>query len=444
MKYPRFSDDYIKKSTDILEYAIKNLGAYKTWQACDPGPGHSIDERYAAMPVITKKEIRENFPQGLVPPDRDVERGIQSGEINFVKTSGSSDAFRVTNIWNQIWWDASEVASWRLNKDASRLATGEHPEAILVNARNVGIVSDDIDLPLEKRRLSRFLYLNEKTDPTAWTSKLMDRMIEELGVFKPALLEANASFLARLCRYIARNNKKVYQPGLIVFTYEYPSRVHLQQINRVFKCPAISSYGSTETGYVLMQCEKGKWHQNTKSCRLDFQRLKPEHGGPLIGRMLVTTLDNPWYYMLRFDVGDFARLDAKQKCACGRDGGYIVSDIEGRWTNVTFNTDGRLVTLNQLDKAVSTLKDIDEYRLEQPAPGDYHLLLVSPRKDRDKLMIEAEKKLRQVYGEKAHTDVTFEEQLAPEDSGKYAMAKTLFDRNPIDEYIEIPPVKRLI
>lgn len=435
MNQPRFTREYLEKSRAILDYAIKNLGAYKPWKSFDPDSNHSIDERYAAMPVITKKEIRENFPQGFVPPEKDVEKGIETGEINFVKTSGSSDAFRVTNIWNQQWWDASEEASWELNSHAARLATGTHPEAILVNARNVGIISDEVDLPLEKRRLGRFLYLNEKTDPIAWTPRLMDRMIEELGVFKPELLEANPSFLAKLCRYITENKKKVYCPGLIVFTYEFPSRLHYRQVEKAFKCPAISSYGSTETGYVLMQCEKGKLHQNTKSCRLDFQPLKPEHGGPYIGRMLVTTFDNPWYYMLRFDVGDFAQLDKEQKCACGRNDGWIISEVEGRWTNTTLDTEGRLITLNQLDREVSTLKDIDEYRLEQPATGSYRLFLVSKRKDKGKLTKEAEAKLRKVYGKTAEITVIYEEQLAPEDSGKYALAKTLFPRENIETYL---------
>ena len=85
--------------------------------------------------------------------------------------------------------------------------------------------------------------------------------------------------------------------------------------------------------------------------------------------MLVTTFNNPWYYMLRFDVGDFARLDEEQKCPCGRDSGFIVSAIEGRFINVTLTCDGRLVTLRQLDEALSALDDLDEYRLEQPSPG---------------------------------------------------------------------------
>jgi hypothetical protein len=103
-----------------------------------------------------------------VPIGRNFKRGLDSGEIRLVETSGSSD-ISVTNIWNQEWWDASERASWELNSHATRLATGNHPEAILANPLNVGVVSNDVDLPMEKRLLARFLYLNEKADPTKLT-----------------------------------------------------------------------------------------------------------------------------------------------------------------------------------------------------------------------------------------------------------------------------------
>jgi phenylacetate-coenzyme A ligase PaaK-like adenylate-forming protein len=427
--FPKFSPEYQKGSLDILETSLKNLDAYRPWRAYDPGPSQSIDVRYAALPALTKNDIRRYFPKGFVPADKDVEAGLASGEIHFVSTSGTSDAFRVTNIWNQQWWDASERASWQYNSHTLKYATGNHPEAILANARNVGVISDDVDLPFEKRRLSHFLYLNEKTDPSQWSTKIMDRMIKELDIFKPAVLEANPSLLAKLCRYAAAAKKKVYQPGLITFTYEYPSKLHYIQIQRVFTSPLASSYGTTETGYVFMQCEAGKFHQNVDFCRVDFQPLTREHGGPNIGRMLVTNFNNPWYYILRFDVGDFARLDEEQKCSCGRDSGFIVADMEGRWTNVTLTCDGKLVTLRRLDEAVSELDNINEYRLEQPSPGVYTLYLASQRQDKENLSKEAKETLRGIYGEKAEISIVYKEFLSPEDSGKYALAKTLFPMN---------------
>src|SRR4030042_410649 len=135
MIYQRhFSEEYYRKSRELLEYSLKNLSAYRSWQAFDPGAEYSIDERYAAMPALTKADIREHFPQGFVPAGLDVQKGLASGEIQLVKTSGSSDAFRVTNIWNQQWWDASERASWEFNSHAAKLATGRHAEAILANS----------------------------------------------------------------------------------------------------------------------------------------------------------------------------------------------------------------------------------------------------------------------------------------------------------------------
>jgi phenylacetate-coenzyme A ligase PaaK-like adenylate-forming protein len=430
----RFSPEYYKKSLEVLETSL-NLNAYKAWRAGDPGAEYPIDRRYAAMPALTKRDIREHFPGGFVPPGKDVKKGLESGEIQLVNTSGSSDAVRVTNIWNQKWWDASERASWKLNSHAARFATGNHPEAILANARNVGFISDDGDLPLEKRRLSRFLYLNEKTDPSRWTEKIMDRMIHELDIFKPAILEANPSLLAKLCRYAAGKKKPVFQPGLITFTYEYPSRLHLQQIRRVFTAPLASSYGTTETGYTFMQCEAGKFHQNSESCRVDIQPLKTEHGGPGVGRILVTTFDNPWYYMLRFDVGDLARVDEEQSCPCGRNTGIIVAAIEGRFINATLTCDGRLVTLRRIDESMGTISGLDEYRLEQPAPAVYTLHLASQRQDRDKLSKEVKSLLRGIYGKGAGIAIVYKEFLSPEDSGKYSLAKTLFPLK-IEDYLD--------
>ena len=53
---------------------------------------------------------------------------------------------------------------------------------------------------------------------------------------------------------------------------------------------------------------------------------------------------------------------------------------------------------------------------------------------------EAEGKLREIYRKPAKTEVVFEEQLAPEDSGKYALAKTLFPRNNIEDYLDKTPI----
>jgi phenylacetate-coenzyme A ligase PaaK-like adenylate-forming protein len=429
-----FSAEYYEHSRNILEKALKELSAYKSWHVFDPGPRYPIDARYAAMPALTKKEIRNHFPDGFVPPDKDIKWGLEGGEIEFVKTSGTSDV-SVTNIWNQKWWDESERLSWKLNSHAARLATGTHHEAILANPLNVGFISNDADLPIEKRRLERFLYLNEKTNPMLWTPAFMDRMADELAEFKPAVFEANPSLMAKLCRYIAERSKPVFQPGLIVLTYEYPSVLHYRQIRRVFGSPIASSYGSTETGYVFMQCEAGKFHQNSDSCRIDFQPLKPRHGGHGIGRILVTPLNNPWYRIIHFDVGDLVRLDESGDCPCGRNSGIILSAIEGSIATATLTLTGRLVTLRELDNLIGGLSGVDEYRLEQTGKDSYDLFMVSRMNDQNTLAGEASNLLTMLYGKGAKISVRYENAISPESTGKYRLAKADSPIN-VEDYLD--------
>lgn len=429
-----FSPEYHEYSLNLLETALKELSAYRSWRAFDPGDRYPVDARYAAMPALTKRDIRNHFPDGFVPSGRDIKQGLQSGQIEFVKTSGTSDV-SVTNIWNQKWWDESERLSWKLNSHAARLAAGTLKEAILANPLNVGFISNDADLPVGKRRLARFLYLNEKTDPALWTPALMDRMTDELGKFKPAVFEANPSLLAKLCRHIAGRRKPVFQPGLIVLTYEYPSILHYRQIRRVFDSPISSSYGTTETGYVFMQCEQGNFHQNSDSCRVDFQPLRPGHGGHGTGRILVTPLHNPWYCILRFDVEDLVRLNESGGCPCGRNSGIILSAIEGRMATATLTANGRLVTLHELDNLIGELSGVDEYRLEQTAKDSYALFMVSQINGKNALAREASKLLKKLYGDGAKISVSYENAISPESTGKYRLAKADFPIH-IEDYLD--------
>lgn len=420
----RFPSDFDRRSLSVLDTALSQVRAYRSWRAFDPGPGCPVDARYAALPALVKKNILDYFPGGLLPASQDLQAALASGEIDFIETSGTLGN-RVPNIWNQRWWDDSEKASWKLNSHAGKVASGDHPEAILASTLNVGFKSDNADLPMEKRRLARFLYLNEKSNPRLWSSALMDRMVEEMALFRPAILEANPSFLAKLCRHIDANHKKVYQPGLIVFTYEYPTALHYRQIRRVFDGPIASSYGATELGYVLMQCEEGKFHQNSEFCRVDFQPLKPEHGGPSLGRLLVTTFANPWFYILRFDAGDLVRIDASGSCRCGRNSGMIFSAVEGRMANATLTCSGRLVTLRELDEALGSVSGIDEYQLEQTGDDRFSLHLASRRPDKRELGQEAATLLKEIYGNEAAVSILHDAAIETEMSGKYCAARRL-------------------
>jgi phenylacetate-coenzyme A ligase PaaK-like adenylate-forming protein len=415
--------EYLNRSKAALETALTTVPMYQRWSAYDPGPQASLDERYDAMPELTKQDMREHFPLGLVANHLNVDEAIARDEIEYTFTSGTT-AEKVINLWNQKWWNSAEAASWKLNATTARLSYPQR-EAKLASSLNVGIHCEE-DLPMSHRILGNVLYLNEKLNLICWQKRHMERIAQELKTYKPVILEANPSLLARLAFWAIDNGIELYSPQAIVFTYELPSKIHLSAIRKVFNSPFISSYGTTETGFVMEQCEEGLFHQNMDFCRIDFQPLAARYGGPELGRILVTTFQNPWSSIVRFDTGDLIRLHPSGQCPCGRNEGFIAQAIEGRIANATFTTNGGLVTPMTLDTLLAVIPEIRDYHFEQHTPNQYELqvMLTDPSPAVQDRIHDI---LATLYGQNGDYSIHVLPNLWPGPSGKYRRTQVNFD-----------------
>jgi phenylacetate-coenzyme A ligase PaaK-like adenylate-forming protein len=401
-----------KKSEELLRRALDTVPFYRRrWRRLDPGADRPVEERYAALPLLTKADMRRCFPAGLVPRGMDVGQGLRSGEIEYTFTSGTTGE-KVVNLWNQSWWHASEQASWQLHP-ALRVLRYPPRQATLASALNVGISCEE-DLPMDHRLLGNLLYLNEKASLLCWQDYHMERIARELNEYRPAVLEANPSLLARCCWYWLDHGTEVYAPPVITLTYELASQVSLAAIRRVFPSPLVSSYGTTETGFVLESGAEGGLLPNTQTCRIDFLPLRERYGGPELGRIAVSTFDNPWVCILRFDVGDLVRVRPE----AGPGGGFAVASVEGRAACATFTTRGELVTPAAADRALARIPGVREYDLVQKAPKRYALRL-KLRGGEAAALAAAREILVRLYGEDGEFTVAAAEDLLPGPSGKY-------------------------
>jgi phenylacetate-CoA ligase len=426
-----YAPGYRDRCEAALAEALGSTPAYASWRASDPGPAADVFSRLACLPALTKRDLRAFGPQAFVPHGRDIDRALAAGEIELVETSGvTSD--RVTNVWYQPWWNASEASSWQLNAHTRAAALGGHREAILTSPWCAGVPCEDDYLTMKQRTLDRFLYLSERSDPSTWSSDLMDRMAAEINSFRPLVIEANPSFLAMLSRHLIRRRLRVHSPRIIVLTYENPSALHRRWIARAFDAAIASSYGATEAGYVFMECEAGRLHQVTESCHVDFLPFASAHGGPGVGRMLVTTFGNLWRSLLRFDIGDIVRLSGETPCPCGRREGLTVASIEGRAISLTLTSEGRAVTQGAVDRALAEVEGLAEYQLRQTEPSELHLRSVVSDADARapgdevgvrRVVEEAREAVQGLYG--AGMVVTAESvaAIAPDPPGKYILVR---------------------
>lgn len=409
-----------EKSEELLRRAFAEVPFYRDhWKTYDPGEGVSADRRFAALPVLTKEDMRSAFPDGLVPKGMRVAQGLKRNAIEYSFTSGTTGE-KVVNLWNQEWWHASEMASWQLNPHLAALSYPPR-QATLASSLNVGISCEE-DLPTDHRIMGNLLYLNEKANILCWRDFHMKRIAEEINAYRPTVLEANPSLLARCCFYWIDHDIEVFSPDVITFTYELPSKVSLAAIHQVFSSPCVSSYGTTETGFVMDTGEDGRYYQNTEFNRIDFLPFKKEFGGPDLGRIAVSTFGNPWACILRFDVGDMARIK--------KDRPFSADSIEGRTSNLTFAVDGALVTTACADDALAKVPGIRDYDLSQTDEDRYDLKLVL-HGNKSTACREAKEILQELYGREGYIRVTAVDDLLPGPSGKYRRTHTEF---PFDEW----------
>ena len=369
---------YRGRCAEALEQALEATPFYAAWRGFDLGPRASLAQRYAALPSLAKADIRSHFPRGFVPDGVDFEAELKSGRVSYVSTSGST-ADQVTLFWSQAWWEQSERASWALNAHLRRFADGNHREAVLASPRCVGPYRPGETLEAGERTLGRLLFLNQTINPGCWAAEDVRRMLGELAAFRPAVLEADPFYLAALASFAKDHGLEVYQPDVITLTYSFPATVFLNAIRQVFAAPLVSSHGSTETGYVFMECEHGRMHQNTETCHVDFEPLETRASGAVLGRLLVTPFRHPVQRFVRFDVGDLAELAAERPCPCGRRKGLTLGRLVGRANDVTVTRDGRRATVADADAVIAEVPEVRAFQIDQSAAGELRVrLCLSP------------------------------------------------------------------
>jgi len=173
-----------------------------------------------------------------------------------------------------------------------------------------------------------------------------------------------------------------------------------------------------------MECEQGRLHQNSAFCRADIAPL--EGCEPNVGRILATTFGNRWFPLLRFEIGDLARI-SPDPCPCGRSFGLTLSSIEGRSLSIFLAPGRGLVSHRQLDQAIAAVEGIDEYRLDQESPRCVRLRLVpSTGRRRQSVLGEAREAVHALLGDGIALEVQAVKRLLPEASGKFLLAKRHF------------------
>ncbi len=133
--------------------------------------------------------------------------------------------------------------------------------------------------------------------------------------------------------------------------------------------PIRSGYSCSEAGVIAMECTKapGFYHVAYSNVIVECdEETTVQVGGDDLGRVLITHLHSYATPLIRYDVGDFARLHSR--CACGHDG-QALSRLHGRGKFFLRHPDGRLLHFPVYSARLLEVAPFTEFWIHQPDPS---------------------------------------------------------------------------
>jgi phenylacetate-CoA ligase len=288
----------------------------------DPDP-----DRMNSIPVLTKEKIRQNVQRMFNPkvPKRhfiEYRSSGTTGEPVLIFLERNTAGYYHAAQWRGFSWYGVEPG-----------------------AKGVKIWGVPIDLKSKiteklKNKIANRVLLSAFDMERSKTEKIWKR----ISKFQPEYLYGYASALYLFACFLEECNLPGKELGLklIVSTAEVLYDHQREKLKNFFRCPVANEYGTCEAGIIAFECPKGSLHITSENVYLEVIDnnnfpIKP----PSEGKIIVTSLRNSGFPIIRYDLGDIGAL-SDGTCTCGINL-PLLENINGRTSDFVWTPAGKKV-----------------------------------------------------------------------------------------------------
>jgi phenylacetate-CoA ligase len=213
-----------------------------------------------------------------------------------------------------------------------------------------------------------------------------EEQIRRLKAFNPTVIFTFPSGLRVLLRALDYRLSTVARPRAIVTSLEVPDQVMMNRVLEDLDTEFFSIYGALEVGRLAGECPAHSGlHVNVDhvimEC-LDGDRPAPP-GTP--GIVVLTSLTARTMPIIRYRLADWCATIEKA-CPCGSPF-PLIEQPQGREAEIIRLPSGRSVSWMNIDYILTTLDNIDQWRIIQEA-ADHLVILLAFRRPPDKANLE--------------------------------------------------------
>lgn len=369
------------------------------------------------IPVMTKDDIRQNFP------DRLVVQGKKFKEWHLGQTSGSTaDSMHFIR--------PDEAARRGLSYSVFRRAGGITNLPIVMFTTphcTAGACSLVDEQPLWIHRIQSFplfrhldnmigLPSNQK-NVLAASDAYYQNLVDHLSRLAPCILIVDPVYLAALVRYMEKKSIPAPPVRHIITTYELLTGSFKGLFEKAFGCQVYTQYGGSELLDVANECEYHTLHAMPDNVWVEVMRDGRSAKPGEVGRAILTDLGNFNMPFLRYDIGDLLEV-GDGPCPCGRHTDAFAA-CHGRARDAIPLGTGGFLTPLQADALFKDVKGVAFYKLVQAEKDVYRISIMpdgAPETvDRETILT----RCRKMFGETGRFDIKCVAEIKPERSLKY-------------------------
>ena len=269
-----------------------------------------------------------------------------------------------------------------------------------------------------KTKISNILHRIIMLDAFNMTEKTLDEYVKILRRFKPKVINAYASAIYLMARYMEKKGIENIRPKAILTSCEMLFDYQRESIERAFGCEVFDYYSGRDTTLQAGECsEHSGYHLAIENAVIEFVK-DDEHVAPgELGKIIITDLCNYAMPFIRYEIGDLG-VPSDETCPCGRRL-PLMKSIEGRTTDILRKTDGGYISSPGLTVVIKDFENIRQIQIIQKTKG-YVILKVVRREKYTRDDSELLKAVMKRYlGDEMNIEISFVESIPLTRSGKY-------------------------
>lgn len=395
-----------KRLRYIVNFAYRNSRIYKEKfknAHITPSDIQTLDD-LTKIPLITKEEIKEVFPDGIVTC------GFTENTCKTETTSGSSGNM-LKILHDPPAWSRCNAVVYR-----DLLGAGVRPWHKYSVMSHIDVTFEEAS---KKSVFKRVLIIPEMMSE--------EEHVKLLRIHRPHVVGGHPSLFVMMAKVIEKKGIEDVNPELILVGGEVAYPEYRRYIEKIFKCETFDKYGAYETYSISWECRHHKNHIDADSVLVEFLREGEPVAAGERGEVVVTNLQNRAMPFIRYRLGDVG-VPSDELCECGRTL-PLIKEVEGKSDDFIVLPSGDLIPSRRVIPPFFAEPRIGQFKVIQDRKT-HVLIKISPL---DGFTEEIEHKLlkdlERILGESMSVEIEKVDDIEQTGRGKFKRVHRIYAPN---------------